>query len=889
MKPVASHLASPHIVAVALVITMIAVSGVGGAIIQKRAERALHHEVRQNLVRLASVAALHVDGDQHLRWKPGDEDTPAYQQAIAPLRRIMQAVPDVEYIYTCILKDGLVYFVLDAAEPGDNDHDGVEDRAAIGQDYPEATPEMLRALREGIAIAENRLYTDQWGTYISGYAPIRDSGGRLVGIVGVDLHVTRYQQRLAAMRDSVRLAHTYVLCVALLIGAVMWVLWRRAWHAHEQLRLYARAIETAANAIVITDRNGTIQWVNPAFTRMTGYAREEAIGQNPRVLKSGKHDRAFYENLWQTILSGKVWKGEVINKRKDGTLYHEEMTIAPVLDERGGITHFAAIKQDVTERKQFQQQLEEALQQAQSASRAKSEFLANMSHEIRTPMNGILGMAQLLSHTPLNEEQRDYVETLQQSAESLLSLLGDILDITQIESGKMHLHYAPFDLRATARQVAHLFSARAKEKGLQVEVEIADGIPSQVIGDELRIRQILSNFVGNAVKFTEQGSIRIQIAPTDAHDEQNVEEIRHQHSIDATCRTVWIRLAVSDTGIGIPPEKQQVIFDSFVQADSSSTRRYGGSGLGLAINRSLAQLMGGTIGVQSEVGKGSIFWVDLPVFVQSMEQCEGMPLVGASTTPAKAQGIAVWNGLSVLLVEDNEINRKVALRLLQQMGCQVDVATDGTEAVEKTASQRYDIVLMDVHMPQMDGLEATRRIREREQATGWHQLIIAMTASVTKEDVNRCLEAGMDDYLSKPVRLEVLRRMVEKWTQPGDELQERAHQPIDVGFLAEMTGGDEDFTVELLQEYLNSAPPLIEQIETAMQNADADTLARSAHTLKGSSRSVGAQALAEIAYNLERAGKEQNMAVAPEHLRALRQEWQRVQQFIEQRFLQRAA
>jgi len=451
VKLLAGWLTKPPVAGTAVALLVAGVSLVSGVLLQKKAKDALHHEVRQNLLRLARIAALHVDGDKHLLWKPEDAFTPEYQKAIAPFYRLMQASEDIYDIYTCVLRDGKVYFVL--GTPDKAPQTGKPDYSYLHHPYEDATPEMLRALHEGIAIAENRFYTDQWGTVISGYAPIRDSSGRLTGIVGVDLHVNEYRERLASLRRFATLTYMLVLVITALIGMAVWTVSRRAERAHEQLRLHARAMEVAADAIVITDREGTIQWVNPAFSAMTGYRREEAIGQNLRVLKSGKHDRAFYEQMWQTILSGQVWKGELVNRRKEGSLYHEEMAIAPVRDERGNITHFVAVKQDISERKQFEQQLAYALEQAQAANRAKSEFLANMSHEIRTPMNGILGMAQLLMDTPLNEEQRDYMNTLKSSAESLLSLLGDILDISRIEVGKLELNYKAFSLRRVNRNI----------------------------------------------------------------------------------------------------------------------------------------------------------------------------------------------------------------------------------------------------------------------------------------------------------------------------------------------------------------------------------------------------------------------------------------------------
>ncbi len=891
MKSLAGWLAKPSVVTAAVVSSIIGISIASGALLQRKAENALHHEVRQNLLRLARIAALHVDGDKHLLWKPEDAFSAEYQKAIAPFYRLMEASKDIYDIYTCVLRDGKVYFVL--GTPDTDPQTGKPDYSYLNEPYDEATSTMWRALREGVPLVEERFYTDQWGTVLSSYAPIRDSRGRIVGIVGVDLHVNEYRKRLASIRHYTAVTYALIITLGMLIGVVVYFISRKSARAHEQLRLHARAMEMAANAIVITDRDGTIQWANPAFTAITGYTREEAIGQNPRILKSGKHDQAFYERMWQTILSGHVWKGEVVNRRKDGSLYTEEMTIAPVWDGKGGITHFVAIKQDISERKRFQQQLEQALEQAQAASRAKSEFLANMSHEIRTPMNGILGMAQLLMDTPLDEEQRDYVSTLKSSAESLLSLLGDILDISRIEAGRMELHFSPFDLRQAVHQVARLFAAHAREKGLLLQVDVAEDIPPSLSGDELRLRQILSNFVGNAVKFTEHGSITIRVHQVEADNEQRVVLLRQQHGIPEHFQTVWIQLAVSDTGIGIPADKQSAIFDTFTQADGSATRRYGGSGLGLAINRNLTELMGGTIGVQSEEGKGSTFWVILPLFAPIMEQSMGNVGDGCSRQHAFADGGStsrVARGAGrVLLVEDNEVNRKVVLRLLQKLGYEVDVAEDGVEAVEKTAQQQYDAVLMDVHMPRMDGLEATRAIRERERGTGRHQVIIAMTASAMKEDVEQCLMSGMDDYLSKPVRLEVLQGMLEKW-QGSDSPEVTAYlPPIDHDFLAEMTGGDEEFTRELLQEFLQTIPPLLEQVEQALKDGNSEALARAAHTIKGSARAVGAQAFSEIAFALERAGKEGRMDDASGAAQSLFAEWQRVRGYIEQQFLQQAA
>lgn len=383
---------------------------------------------------------------------------------------------------------------------------------------------------------------------------------------------------------------------------------------------------------------------------------------------------------------------------------------------------------------------------AEQLAQARSEFLAKMSHEIRTPLNGVIATADLLATTEMTAEQRDLLNTLTLSAKTLLELINDILDFSKIEAGKMVLETLPLTPAVLAEEVVSIMGPAARRKGLTLRTELKAELPVRVLGDPHRLRQILLNFVGNAIKFTEQGEIVVQV--------------RRVESQTPAQNHVWLRFEVQDTGIGIPPDKQTSIFDSFTQADNSITRRYGGTGLGLTICKRLVELMGGRIGVVSQPGEGSCFWFEVSVPI--VHGGEEIPQASASASEPTS-----LEGLRVLLVEDNSVNQKVAVRMLQKLGCEITVAENGQQALEILARDSFDVVLMDVQMPLMDGLTATRLLRAREQGTGKRQVVIALTANATQSDREQCFEAGMDDYLSKPLTLEALRAVLMRWAPSG--------------------------------------------------------------------------------------------------------------------------
>ena len=526
--------------------------------------------------------------------------------------------------------------------------------------------------------------------------------------------------------------------------------------ADEGMRRLTTAVEQSPASIVITDLDAKIIFVNEAFTRVSGYSAEEALGKNPKILQSGDTSPGTYSELWPTLLAGNIWRGEFINQRKDGSRYLELATISPVRDSGGQITHYVAAKEDITERRHNEAELQihrehleklvelrtselaAAKEKADAANRSKSEFLANMSHEIRTPMNAIIGINYLLMQSPLQPEQLEKLNKVSAATEHLLQIINDILDLSKIEAGKLVLEEHPFSPAEVLQSSAELIRDQVAGKGLRLEID-PDGLPPRVFGDEMRLRQVLLNFASNAVKFTQRGSITL------------AGKLISSDGKEAVCR-----FSVSDTGIGIHPDDTARLFNAFEQLDGSTTRQFGGTGLGLAIARHLAELMGGKIGVESTPGFGSHFWITARLGVG------GDQAAGTSVPPT--QDKTQLKG-RVLLVEDDEINRDTASEMVQITGAEVFTAENGNVAVNCFKGTNFDLVLMDIQMPVLDGIEATRQIRALPN--GATVPIVAMTANVYRADQLKYRAAGMSDFLPKPVDPESLNALLAKYLKPS--------------------------------------------------------------------------------------------------------------------------
>jgi signal transduction histidine kinase/DNA-binding NarL/FixJ family response regulator len=513
---------------------------------------------------------------------------------------------------------------------------------------------------------------------------------------------------------------------------------------------------------------------------------------------------------------------------------------------------------------------------AEAADRAKSDFLANMSHEIRTPMNGILGVSDLLRRQDLAPRPREYAEIIASSAEGLLRIIDDILDFSRVEAGMVSLEPREFDLGYTVRRAVALLEPRAATQGIELRLEWDENLPKWVCGDPARLRQVLLNLIGNAVKFTEEGGVTVRVEPLPADEEEPPEEE------DDGGGGPKIRFTVRDTGVGIPPEARARVFLPFTQADTSTTRRFGGTGLGLAICKQIVEQAGGEIGLDSTPGGGSTFWFTMP-FASVLRQ--GAEHRAALPPPARRRSSAARR---ILLAEDDKVSSMVAMRQLDDLGYETDWVTTGQEALDALEKQDYDLVLMDCQMPGLDGYETTRRIRQRETGDA-HLPIIAATAHAMTGDREKCLAAGMDDYLAKPYRREALAEMLHAWlsgeARPAASPASAATSVPDGGPSSDVLDPDAvgalrelgDVLPRAVRSFLDHRPSLTEGMRQALAAGDAARLAEGAHSLKGSSGALGARRLAELCAELVADARSERLGDCERRLAEVEEEIQRVE------------
>ncbi|MDU8929438.1 ATP-binding protein [Alisedimentitalea sp. MJ-SS2] len=492
----------------------------------------------------------------------------------------------------------------------------------------------------------------------------------------------------------------------------------------KETRSLALVAQHANDSVIMSGPDGRIVWVNEGFTRITGYTREEAIGEcPPDLLNAPETEKDVSDAIGRAVIEGQPHRSQVLNQTKDGRRIWMGVNLVPVRDATGNIEFSIAIERDITDIKMRESQLAQAKEDAEKGEEAKAQFLAAMSHEIRTPMNGIIGMADLLSEADLSRENRHYVETIRRSGEALLTIINDILDFSKLAAGKPATHAVEFTLLAPVDEAVMLLTPEARKKGLYVDVVAQTALPERVLGDDGRLRQILINIIGNAVKFTSQGGVTVSMSCHTGQDGHR------------------LSFAVKDTGIGIPEGRLEQVFEEFAQADAATTREFGGTGLGLAISRLLAREMGGDIEVSSFHGEGSCFTVTV-LFAKASSELE-------ETVPRDCGAPDALEGKTVLVAEDNKTNQLLLKKYLKDQPLSLHFADNGKQAVDMVAEHDPDIVLMDMAMPVMDGLAATRVIR-KSHAT--RPRIIALTANAFASDKAVCLSAGMDGFLTKPLR-----------------------------------------------------------------------------------------------------------------------------------------
>ena len=673
--------------------------------------------------------------------------------------------------------------------------------------HPEDAPAYIDGFQSAVrehapfrAEARVRRADGEWRLLGSYAQPRLSPGGAFLGHVGLSADITERNQSEQALRNS-----------------------------EEKFRQLAENIREVF--WMMPPSGDEIEYVSPAYEQVWERTRE-SLYHDPMSWATAIHpdDAENAHAVFARQVQGEPIESDYRIRTPAGQEKWIRDRAFPIRDQAGKLVRIVGIADEITVAKRYEKELIQARQGADAANRAKSRFLANMSHEIRTPMNGVIGMLQLLMGTELSAEQLGFAQVAQNSGKALLGLIDDILDLSKIEARKVTLENLNFNLRHTVEDVVQLLGVQASAKGVGLRLTVSPQIPLILRGDAYRVRQVLTNLAGNAIKFTERGEVTV---------DAKLDSERPGAAI--------VRFAITDSGIGIRPDQAAQLFSPFTQADASTTRKYGGTGLGLAICKQLVEMMGGSIGVDSYEGQGSTFW-----FTLDLELAQA----GEQHDERRAEGVVPQNGTArkatigrVLIAEDNATNREVALAQLKKLGYQAVAVPNGADAVQAIERGIYDLVLMDCEMPVMDGYEATRRIRAARPDFP----IIALTADAMSGDRDRCISEGMSDYLAKPVDLERLAEVLAKWLSKPDA-EEPAEPIFDEDSLIRRLMGDRELASAVLKGFIEDVPMQLNNLRQRLDEADAPGARSVAHTLKGASATVSAQSLQALALAMEQAG-----------------------------------